>query len=208
VAEAAGQTVLVAFDYTPALAGELGPQADVLMAQLAANGSEVIAVSQSAVGTGVAAPYSADSAIFIPGEAIGLRQMAGCLNGNCQSQYGRNMADTLSQVSLIIILTGDRQSLINWVEQVEPQTNIPLLAATTQSLEPVAMTYLNSGQLNGTFSHLAATGWYEDDLPEATAVAEARGTVQAQVFTQLLLVVVLLISLVWQAARSGTRTRR
>jgi hypothetical protein len=94
----------VAFDYTPALAGELDAQAEAVMAQLATNGSPVIAVSQYAVGTAVAAAHTSEPALFIPGEAIGLRQLGGCLDGGCDLLFGRSLDVDLSEVSLILVL--------------------------------------------------------------------------------------------------------
>jgi len=116
--------------------------------------------------------------------------------------FGRSLENDLSQVGLIIVLTGERKSLVNWIEQVGAQTNTPMLAATTQSLEPVAMSYVTSGQLEGTLSHLAALGRYEDTLPAATADTAQQRALNAQVLVQLLLVVFLLLGLIGQLGRT------
>ena len=207
--EAASQPVLIAFDYTPAFEGELAPEAAALMRQLAANGSPIIAVSQSAAGTAIAATYTDDQTLFIPGEAIGLRQLGFCMANECNALFGRSLENDLSQIGLIIVLTGERKSLVNWIEQVGPQSNAPMLAATTESLEPVAMSYVSSGQLEGTLSHLAALGRYEDTLPAATADAAQQRALNAQMLVQLLLVVLLLLGLVGQLGRTimGRRNR-
>jgi hypothetical protein len=125
----------------------------------------------------------------------------------CEALYGRSVEADLSQVGLIIVLTGERKSLVNWIEQVGSQTGIPVVAGTTQSLEPVALSYMTSGQLEGVLSHSAAMGRYEDVLSEAAADTADQRIITAQVLTQLLLVVVLLISLVWQISRSN-RSRK
>jgi hypothetical protein len=179
------------------------------MTQLAANGSPIIAVSQSAAGTAIAATYTDDQTLFIPGEAIGLRQLGFCLANECNALFGRSLENDLSQIGLIIVLTGERKSLVNWIEQVGPQSNAPMLAATTESLEPVAMSYVSSGQLEGTLSHLAALGRYEDTLPAATADAAQQRALNAQMLVQLLLVVLLLLGLVGQLGRTimGRRNR-
>jgi hypothetical protein len=207
--EAASQPVLIAFDYTPAFEGELAPEAAALMTQLAANGSPIIAVSQSAAGTAIAATYTDDQTLFIPGEAIGLRQLGFCLANECNALFGRSLENDLSQIGLIIVLTGERKSLVNWIEQVGPQSNAPMLAATTESLEPVAMSYVSSGQLEGTLSHLAALGRYEDTLSAATADAAQQRALNAQMLVQLLLVALLLLGLVGQLGRTimGRRNR-
>jgi hypothetical protein len=208
VTDAAGQSVLVAFDYTPALEGELAREAEALMAQLAANDSSVIAMSQSAAGTAIAATYTDNPALYIPGEAIGLRQMSACLAEGCNMLFGRSLENDLSQVSLIIVLTGERKSLVNWIEQVGAQTDVPLLAAITQSLEPVAMSYMTSGQLDGIMSHSAALGRYEDTLSAATADPVGQRALNAQVLVQLVLVVLLLLSLIGQMGRAAMSRNR
>ena len=62
---AAGQPVLVAIEYSPAMAGELTPQASMLLEQLAANGSPIITVSQFAAGTAIASELAGDSYNFV-----------------------------------------------------------------------------------------------------------------------------------------------
>ncbi len=201
---AAEQSVLVAFDYTPALGGELDAQAEAVMAQLAANGNQVIPVSQYAAGTAVAANYSDEPALFIPGEAIGLRQLGNCMADGCKTLYGRSLETELSNVGLIIVLTGERKNLINWLEQVKPQVNVPILAGTTQTLAPIALSYVTSEQLQGVLSYQAAIGRYEDVLPTATAAAANQRILTAQMLVQLVLVVILLFGLVWQIIRAST----
>jgi hypothetical protein len=178
--------VLVAFDYTPALGGELDAQAEMLMAELAANGNEIIAVSQYAAGTAVAQAHTNTTAYFVPGEAIGLRQVGNCLADGCTSLFGRSLNSDLTQVELVIILTGERSSLINWIEQVGPQTQAPIIAGITQALEPVAAPYVDGGELTGTLNYLAV-------LASGTETA-----VNAQTAVQLLLVLMLLVALLIQ----------
>ncbi len=167
---AAGEPVLVAFDYTPATAGELSPQAATLLAELAANGSPVIAVSQYAAGTAVAseqiAPFTTAPPQLLVGRAIGLRQLANCLNDEtlCDNLPGyvknADLNEQLHQVRLVIVLTGERESLLDWVEQVQSVTNLPMVAGVTQALGPVTMPYVASGQLSGVMEGLPGTAVY------------------------------------------------
>jgi hypothetical protein len=92
----------------------------------------------------------------------------------------------LTQVELVIILTGERSSLINWIEQVGPQTQAPIIAGITQALEPVAAPYVDGGELTGTLNYLAV-------LASGTETA-----VNAQTAVQLLLVLMLLVALLIQ----------
>jgi uncharacterized protein (DUF697 family) len=177
---AAGTPVLVAFDYTPAMAGELNPIAEVILGQLADNDSPVVTLSQSAAGSEVAAIVAQDiegldleQLGYIPGEAVGLRSLAECLNeaGECKNLFGKTLTpevqDRLAEVALILVLTSDSESLIAWIEQVEAQLeDVVMVAGVTQSLGPVTMPYFNSGQLEGVIEGFPDTVAYERNLME------------------------------------------
>ncbi|MEW5987926.1 MAG: hypothetical protein AB1791_14935, partial [Chloroflexota bacterium] len=155
LAAASGRPVLVAFDYTPALAGELDHLVQPTLAELAANGSPVVAISQYPAGLPLVGRWLGKEALFLPGEAVGLRALAGCLGGEqpCPPPPGQLWAEelqrTLGQVALVIVFTGDQGSLVNWLEQVGPATDAPLVMGVTQALAPVASVYLSSGRLAG-----------------------------------------------------------
>ena len=174
VSAAAGKTVLVAFDYTPALAGELNQEAAMLLAQLAANNSPILVTSQYAAGTAVAeeiaAPYDVTVLGFIPGEAMGLRQLGNCLGENapvspCTSLHNlsvrEELAAGLADVGLVIVLTGERSSLINWVEQVSVSSDVPVAVGATQALAPLVVPYYASAQIDGYLDGLPATMAYQ-----------------------------------------------
>lgn len=174
VSNAAGETVLVAFEYTPALAGELDHEAETLLAQLDAIGSPILTTSQYVAGTAVAnavtAPYNVTSLGLIPGEAMGLRQLGSCLGEDAQVPHctslhnlslSNDMSNMLADVGLIIVLTGDRSNLVNWVEQVGASSNVPIVVGTTQALEPVVVPYYASAQVEGYLNGLPATVAYQ-----------------------------------------------
>jgi hypothetical protein len=168
LAAVAPQGALVVFDYTPALAGELDPLADLVLAQLELNGSQVLAISQQSEGIGVAQHLLGDAPVYyVPGEALGLRRLASCLGDDgpaselsCQGAAGRpllaNNGLGLQDIGLIVVVTGDRDSLVNWVSQVGVLTDKPLVVAVTQALAPVAAPYLASGDLAGSLDGLPA----------------------------------------------------
>ena len=199
---AAGRPVLVAFEYTPALAGELTPQANLLLAQLDANGSTVITVSQYPAGMAIAAASSQDVSHqdlgYLAGEAIGLRQLGNCLSHqlSCETVPGWiqriEIQQTLSDVALIIVLTGERNTLINWIEQVGTRSEVPIVAGITQALAPVAAPYVATGQLEGVLEGATATTVYEEgfglDLP-----GSGRRPLAAQQMAQLVVAAFLLI---------------
>ncbi len=204
VSAAAGQPVLVAIEYTPAMAGELSSQAKMLLAQLAANGSPVLITSQYTSGTAVANSLidgtNAQMVGYLPGESVGLRQLGECLAGRieCRQLNGRLLPDgiqtALPQTQLIIVLTGDRDSLVNWVEQVgSVATDTPVVAGVTQALAPLARSYAATGQLKGLLAGLPDAVAYEqiNDSPESGLQAQ----LNAQIVGQLLAAALLLIGL-------------
>ena len=155
-----GRTALVAFEYTPSMAGELDSVALALLADLAGGDSPVLTVSQFAAGVPMAERATAavdnleSSALgFLPGEATGLRALGACLTQTCDSLAGREMSDelqaALADVNLIVVLSADRDSLANWLEQVGTQSDIVIVGGVTQALGPVARAYLASKQLSG-----------------------------------------------------------
>lgn len=205
VAAAVGQPVLVAIEYTPAMAGELTPQAEMVLAQLAANGSQVIIASQYAAGTAVADALTTGSEAqvigYVPGEGIGLRQLGECIAGRntCEQLNGRilpaEVQTSLSDVGLVIVVTGDRDNLVNWVEQVgQVAPAVPLVAGVTQALAPLTRSYAATGQITGWLGGAPDAVAYAQltDQPDSGLAAQ----LNAQVIGQLLAAVLLLVGLV------------
>ncbi|MCP4416595.1 MAG: hypothetical protein GY805_08230 [Chloroflexi bacterium] len=205
VSAAAGQPVLLAVEYTPAMAGELSPQAELLLKQLNANGSPVLITSQYAAGTAVASNLSgatnAQMVGYIPGESVGLRQLGDCLaqRTNCRQLNGRLLNEelqaTLPQTKLVIILTGDRDNLLNWVEQVGGVAkDIPVVVGVTQALTPLARSYANTGQISGLLAGLPDAVAYEqiNDLPATGLQAQLNAQIMGQLLAALLLLIGLL----------------
>lgn len=201
IENAAGKPVLLAVEYTPAMAGELDVQMEMILAQLAANGSPVVTVSQSAAGTAVTQRLAADIPTLglLPGQSVGLRQLGDCLAGKtaCKSLAGKTltgaMQQSLANVDLIIVLTGERDSLVGWLEQVALSGNIPMVAGVTQSLAPVALPYLDTAQLQGMIGGLPETAVYQQELLNQTPDDTIMRQLGAQTLAQLLAAVLLLV---------------
>lgn len=191
VESANGKKVLVAFEYTPAMAGEMNILADALLTDLQKRGKTIVTISQHPAGTAFADAYAeqfkGESLHFLPGEAVGLRQLVLCFQISRCNIAGNDVA--LKDVGLVVILTADRNSLLNWVEQVSATSNKPLFAAVSQSLAPLASPYWSNGQLAGVASGIpSARSFTEDD----------RGLklLNAQVLGQLVTAVVLSLGMV------------
>lgn len=185
-----GQTILVVFDYTPALAGELDPSAELLLAQLAQNGNEFVTMSQYPTGMATAASLLEGLPVigslgYVPGEALGLRQLAGCLNGQPCG------VANVPPIAAVLVLAGDRDSLQDWMEQVAPQVAQPILAAVPQAVAPTAQPYLTSGQLDGLLGGLSSTAVLAANTQASPAAEELR---QSQTLAQLLALAILILS--------------
>jgi hypothetical protein len=169
---AAGRPALVAFEYTPAMGGELDPIAKNFLQNIADNGGTAVTISQVAAGVPVAQKIVEEveglnnHAIgYLPGEAIGIRGLGSCLatNSSCETiglKIDQETQALLKDTGVIIVLSGERDGMVSWIEQVGTQTSVPMIAGLTQALSPVAGPYLASRQLAG-----AVVG-----LPEAAAI--------------------------------------
>ncbi|MCA9922010.1 MAG: hypothetical protein KC421_06555, partial [Anaerolineales bacterium] len=204
---AAGQTVLVAFDYAPSMAGELSPQAERILQRLAENESVVLGISQYTAGTILAdaalVQVSGSNLGYLPGEAVGLRLLSVCLQkngGSCDVIPGWSndaaMQEAISDVQLIVVLTGNRDNFVYWVEQVAQPTGIPMVAGITQSLGPVTDPYLASGQLAGVIEGAPGTAVYEQLTGVTRDTDQLQQRLNAQAFAQLLIVVLFLIGMI------------
>jgi hypothetical protein len=99
---------------------------------------------------------------------LGLRGLGSCLppgGSGCEdavrSLVQPGAAGRLGEVALVVVLAGDRDGLIGWVEQVAPQSDVPIVAGLTQALDPIAAPYLTAGALDGAVAGLPAATAYE-----------------------------------------------
>jgi hypothetical protein len=185
--------VLVVFDYSPAMAGELNPQAEMIVGQLQENGNTIFSVSQFVTGAGVAQQVDPTlEPTFVAGEAIGLRSLTNCLQEGSTCLTGTTLA---GDIALIVLLTGERDSVTNWVEQVASPTGVRMVAAVTQGVAPVALAYDSTPQLDGVISGLPAAAAYERQFrPGETGLA---GQLAGQTLALWLVIIMLIGGNVW-----------
>ncbi len=204
------QSVLVVFDYTPALAGELSPQAELILNQLANNGNTILAVSQYPAGIGVIQNLTAEINVIhlglLPGEAVGLRQLRECLQ-SCTQLTGETLSpdvqSALQRTGVVIIFTGERTSLVNWIEQVGTLNDVTILAGVTAALAPVAQPYADTGQLTGFIGGGAETAVYSQ-LASSTPATPYQSALPQLVAALLLLVGGIFYGIVGVAHRQKT----
>lgn len=226
-----GSPVVVAFDYDTASSGEMAPLALALLRHLAARDARVIALStrpigpalaqmalDAAVTEGVNLPYGerAVNLGYLPGGPVGLSAFAlnpTLLNrdyvdgGNPWAKPGAKGLASLAQAQALVVLSADAFSLRDWVEQVGTAfPNLPIIAATSASVEPLARPYYESRQLKGLVAGLPGADSYEALTGKpalATRLREAQGFAQAVAL--LVLVIGALITLV--QVKLGRRRR-
>lgn len=162
LSEAAGEPVLVVFDYTPAMAGALQPVAVEVLQALQERESYPLVTSQSAPGLALAAEAAGDAGLtefgelgLVSGGALGVRQVGRCMRQGtqCQTLFGQPLAadaaGQLANVSTLVLVTGERDNMVAWIEQLEGNDSVALAAVVTPMLEPLAAPYRLSGQLAG-----------------------------------------------------------
>ena len=202
--------VLVAFEYTPSLKGELSPQAATLLAQFAAQERDILTISQYPSGTAIAEEIGSQSGImhlgYLPGNAIGLRQLSDCLmsDSGCSTLAGHSIdqetRQLLSDVGLIVVLTGNKDSLTNWIEQVGGDDEVMMSAGVTTALAPAAAPYFATGQLSGYLAGMLDTAVYQD-LSDGNIDQDVNKLLNAQLLGQLLTAIILLLGLIIYGVR-------
>ncbi len=201
---ASGRPVLVAFEYTPAMAGELDPVAISFLQRLAANNSTVFTISQVAAGVPVAGraieqveELDSQALGYLPGDAIGLRNFASCIDAvdACANVTGLSMEEEtqslLGQIGLVIVLSGERDAIVNWIEQVGAQVEVPMISGITQAMSPVAAPYIASGQLDGLVGGLPAVAAIDNNVEEDDNFVEK--AMNSITLSQWMAVIVLII---------------
>jgi hypothetical protein len=164
---------------------------------LAAQNSPVIYASQSAAGLSLG--ETAIQAVegvqgerlgYIAGETVGLRRLARCLGAETTDASAcESYPASTGSVAAIVLLTAERDSLVDWIEQVEPVSAAPLVAGVTEALVPVAAPYYATGQLDGVLGGEAAALAMADELTlEATPSSPQALALAAWLVAGLLLV--------------------
>jgi hypothetical protein len=218
----AGTPVLVAFDYTPATAGELDPQARALIRHLLSRGLPLVTVSLVPEGPALAqrvldreltaypkARYGGAYVHlgYLAGGEAALRALAEGLPGPVAEDYLiglplRELPATagvsgLDDLGLIVVLAGDSEHVRWWVEQVGTRTRTPLAAGVSAASEPQLRPYLDSGQLVGLISGVRGAAQYESQLAQGEALIQTgevwAGRLDALSLSLLALILVILV---------------
>ncbi len=179
--------VLVAFDYDPALSGELEAVAAPLMDQLLAKGVPLALISTSPTGPVLAEHFFLTTSLvnvhqyqsgvqyanlgYLAGGSAGMLYFADSptdavlLTVDGQPAWGIGPLQgiqKLSDFAAFIILTDNADTGRNWIEQAGPRLgNTPMVMIISAQAEPMIRPYFNSGQLKGLVSGLSDAKIYE-----------------------------------------------
>jgi len=217
--------VLMAFDYDPSFTGELQVLAEALLHQLAQNRGRIVAMSLTPEGASLAQQLLEDvledegyqagqdyvNLGYLPGEAIGIRSLE-FLPGRFQDQGfdGRDLKETfifendvefaLSNMSLMVVLTGNANNLRWWVEQItavetDLEKDLFLVAGVSAAIEPLVRPYydMSSPQIDGLIVGLKGAVDYERRLNWQDGPAHIR--LSGQVIGQIAVLALILIGM-------------
>jgi hypothetical protein len=225
-----GSAVLVAFDYDASLDGALTPQARAILWHLQRQDLGIVLLSLTPQGAAIAEDLIAEREGMVAGRdyvdlgylpphpASLLAFMSDPLGGAAHFGDTADPADTVlgrqvrafSDLDMIITITGDRDHVRWWIEQVQPRTQIRLLAAVPAAVTPYVEPYyseIGTGQIAGILGGLGPTAQYEE-LLQADFMPSARLSYVVETNALLLFTGVVLVSglgsLLGSLSRRGT----
>jgi hypothetical protein len=182
--------VLIAFDYEPAMAGEMESAAVAVFSQLNQKGASLTFISTSPVGPAMAESFldrlgvrygisytNFTSLGYLPGGPAGLQAFARQpqlvtphnLEGFVGEEEARVWAGPLAQglagFGMVIVMTENPDTARLWIEQVQPKLaqTTPLMMIISAQAEPMVRPYYNSAsrQVGGMIVGLAGGAAYE-----------------------------------------------
>jgi hypothetical protein len=179
--------VLVAFDYDPALSGELEAVAAPLMDHLLNKGTPLALISTSPTGPALAENFLRTTSLvnvhqyqsgvqyvnlgYLAGGPAGMLYLADALTNAMPVKVDGKPAwktgplqgiQNLNSFAAVIILTDNADTGRNWIEQAGPRLgNTPMLMIISTQAEPMIRPYFDSGQLKGLISGLTDAKVYE-----------------------------------------------
>jgi hypothetical protein len=179
--------VLVAFDYDPALSGEMDAVAAPIMDQLLSMGTPLALISTSPTGPALAEHFLQNTSLvnthqyqsgqqyvnlgYLAGGPSGILYLTNSLtaampidaNGKSAWNSGPLQSiQSLNNFAAVIVITDNADTGRNWIEQAGPRLGTtPLLMIISAQAGPMIRPYYDSGQLKGLVSGLADAKIYE-----------------------------------------------
>ncbi|MEO5953642.1 MAG: hypothetical protein ABIQ44_14340 [Chloroflexia bacterium] len=163
--------VLVVYDWDAGRSAEMSVMSRAIMYHIARRHLSFVTVSTVPQGPGFAQEYTdmlrtdpsfgyeygTDYLVlgYLPGSEAALRTLVGSfsavlpldyVNSRSVGSYQLTAGGALNKIedfALIVDLAGSEAEMRNWIEQVASRTNVPIVAAVPQGLDPLARPYLN-----------------------------------------------------------------
>ncbi len=218
--------VLVAFDYQPALAGEMEAAAAPLMHHLLYRGARLTFVSTTPLGPALAEHFMGRlaEAHTLTGRYLDLGYLAGGPAGvfdfviaplsfvpppgeagapDLRQSVPLQGIQRLSDYALIVVLTDDADTGRVWIEQTTALgvlEETPLVMVVSAQAEPMMRPYYDSHQMDGMVSGLAGARFYEERI--ALPIQTATPYWSAFSLGLLLIVIALAVGGVWNAVNA------
>jgi hypothetical protein len=211
-----GSAVLIVFDYDASLDGTLTPQARAILWHLQRRDLGIVLLSLTPQGAAIAEDLIAEregmvagrdyvdlgylpphpaSLLAFMGNPLGGVARFGTTEDPAATVLGRQVR-TFSDLDMIVTITGDRDHIRWWIEQVQPRAEIELLAAVPAAITPYVEPYyseLGTGQIAGVLGGLGPTAQYEEMIG-ADFLPSARLSYVVQTNALLLFTGVVLVS--------------
>jgi hypothetical protein len=178
--------VLLAFDYEPALSGEIKAVASGVVAHLMAQSANLVLLSTNPLGQALGEQILADSQKSQPNynlaeKTTNLGYLAGGSSGlfnfaiqprlaapvttdqnSAWTQPNLANIQSISGFSGVILITESADTARTWIEQVTPVLGeVPLVMVTSAQVGPILQPYYDAGQIQGYISGLTAGSMYE-----------------------------------------------
>ncbi len=211
---APGSTVLLAVDYEPALAGEVGTVASSVVAHLMSKSANIILISTNPMGPVLAEQLLDNAQKSQPGYDISAKTLnlgylaggpSGLFNFAIQPQLTTPLTvdrknaweqpllqgKSLSNFSEVFVVTESADTARTWVEQVKPVLeSVPLFMITSAQVAPLIRPYYDANQVQGFVSGLTGGAIYEHSLGTPGVSSNYWDSYQAGILIVLVLLLV------------------
>ena len=209
-----GAVVLVSHDYDPGAAGEILPQARVVLSHLLERGTQVISVSLTPEGSRLSKQvfdevgpdhgYAEGEGYLSLGYFVGVEAGPRAVVEGLSTAGWSDLVGDVEDIALIVEFAGAPEYLRLWLEQVQGPYGVPMVAGVSATADPFARPYYRneaSRQLLGLMTGLVGAAEYERLGGEA---GPAMSGMDAQ---SLVHIAIVLLILVGNLAYLGARLR-
>jgi hypothetical protein len=191
-----GKPVLVVYDWDASRSGEMSVLARAVMQHIMQRKLPFVTVSTVPQGPGFAQQITDDMASdtqanfgytygnqylvlgYLPGNEAALKSLVTDFEGTLPLDYVNSRrldsyplvqggsVSKIEDFALIVDLASSEAELRNWIEQVASRTNVPVVAAVSQGLDPLARPYLNvpGAKLSAVVSGVAGANQYSRQM--------------------------------------------